>query len=264
MDKPYHVTADIEILPAHFAIPGMGFLPVNAFIIKATEPILVDTGMGVDSEEFMKALKSVINPQDLKWVWLTHDDADHTGSLRKVLEAAPAARLAVNALAMLRMSSAWQVPMDRVYWVNPGDSIGVGDRRLTAVRPPLFDNPTTIGIYDDKSEAFFSADFFGGIIASPAQNADDVPEGILAQGIIRWASADSPWVHMVEGREFSRALERIRQIAPKIIFSGHLPPARGKTEYFLDLLATVPTSTPFVSPNQTTLEQILAQMRRGT
>jgi glyoxylase-like metal-dependent hydrolase (beta-lactamase superfamily II) len=92
MDKPHQVTPDIEVLPAHFAIPGMGFLPVNAFVIKATEPVLVDTGMGMDSEEFMKALKSVINPQDLRWVWLTHDDADHTGSLRKVLEAAPAAR----------------------------------------------------------------------------------------------------------------------------------------------------------------------------
>jgi flavorubredoxin len=264
MDKPHQVTSDVEVLPAHFAIPGMGFLPVNAFVIKATEPVLVDTGMGMDSEEFMKALRSVINPQDLRWVWLTHDDSDHTGSLRKVLEAAPEARLAVNALAMLRMSSAWQLPMDRVYWLNSGESIRLGDRRLTAVRPPLFDNPTTIGIYDDKSKAFFSADYFGAIIPLPAQNADDVKEGDLAQGMISWASADSPWVHMIEPREFSRALDRIHQIAPKMIFSAHLPPARGKTEQFLELLATVPTSTPFVAPNQKTLEQILAQMRGGS
>jgi flavorubredoxin len=264
MDKPHQLTSDIEVLPAHFPIPGMGFLPVNAFVIKATEPVLVDTGMGMDSEAFMKALRSVINPQDLRWVWLTHDDADHTGSLRKVLEAAPAARLAVNALAMLRMSSAWQVPMERVYWLNSGDSIRVGDRRLTAVRPPLFDNPTTIGIYDDKSEAFFSADFFGGIIPSPAQNADDVTEGDLAQGMISWASADSPWVHMVQPREYSRELDRIRQLAPKIISSAHLPPARGKTGHFLELLAKVPASTPFVVPNQTALEQILAQIRGGS
>jgi flavorubredoxin len=264
MDKPHQVTPDIEVLPAHFAIPGMGFLPVNAFVIKATEPVLVDTGMRMDSEEFMKALQSVINPQDLRWVWLTHDDSDHTGSLRKVLEAAPGARLAVNALAVLRMSSAWQVPMDRVYWLNSGESIRVGDRRLTAVRPPLFDNPTTIGIYDDKSKAFFSADYFGAIIPSPAQNADDVKEGDLAQGMTSWASADSPWVHMIEPREFSRALDRIHQMAPKMIFSAHLPPARGKTEQFLKLLATVLTSTPFVAPNQKTLEQILAQIRDGS
>jgi glyoxylase-like metal-dependent hydrolase (beta-lactamase superfamily II) len=264
MDKCYQAMPDIEVLPAHFPIPGMGFLPVNAFVIKAREPVLVDTGMGIDSEEFMKVLKTIIDPQDLRWVWLTHDDADHTGSIQKVLEAAPRARLAANSLAVLRMSMAWPVPMHRVYWLNSGDSIRVGDRKLTAVRPPLFDNPTSIGIYDNKSEAFFSADCFGAIISSPAQNADDVPEGDLAQGMISWASADSPWVHKVEPSEFSQALDRIRQIAPKIIFSAHLPPARGKTEQFLQLLAKVPTSTPFVAPNQTALEHMLAQMRVGS
>ena len=203
MDKPHQVTPDIDVLPAHFPIPGMGFLPINAFVIKAAEPVLVDTGMGMDSEEFMKALESIINPQDLKWVWLTHDDADHTGSIRKVLEAAPEARLAANALAVLRMSTAWPVPMDRVYWLNPGESISVGDRKLTAVRPPLFDNPTTIGIYDNKSEVFFSVDSFGAILSSPAQDADEVREVDLAQGMRIWATADNPWVHMLEPNKFS-------------------------------------------------------------
>jgi flavorubredoxin len=252
---------DIEILPAHFPIPGMGFLAVNAFVIKAEEPLLVDTGMEIDREEFMKALESVIDPQDLRWIWLTHDDADHTGNIEKVLESAPNARLAANSLAVLRMSTAWAVPMDRVYWLNSGDSIRVGDRKLTAVRPPLFDNPTTIGIYDNKSGVFFSADCFGAIIPSPAQDLDDVPEGDLTQGAIGWASADSPWVHMVAPGVFSQALDSIRQMAPKIILSAHLPPARGKTEQLLELLARIPSSTPFVTPNQTALEQILAQTR---
>jgi flavorubredoxin len=262
MDKPYQAMPDIEVLPAHFPIPNMGFLAVNAFVIKAKEPVLVDTGMGIDSEEFMEALNSIIDPQDLRWVWLTHDDADHTGNVQKVLESAPNARLAANSLAVLRISTAWEVPMDRVYWLNPGDSIIVDDRKLTAVRPPIFDNPTTICIYDDKSEAFFSADFFGAIIPSPAQNAADIAEGDLAQGMISWASVDSPWVHMVEPGVFSQALDRIRKIDPKMIFSAHLPPARGKTEQFLEWLAQVPTSTPFVAPDQTALEQILAQTKR--
>jgi flavorubredoxin len=264
MDKPHQVMPDVEVLPAHFPIPGAGFLPINAFVIKAKEPVLVDTGMGIESEEFMKALESIIDPRDLKWVWLTHDDADHTGNLQKVLEAAPSARLAANSLAVLRMSTAWPVPMQRVHWLNSGDSISVGDRKLTAVRPPLFDNPTTIGIYDNKLEAFFSADCFGAIIPSPAQNADDIAEEDLAQGMISWASADSPWVHMVEPSEFSQALDRIRQMAPKMILSAHLPPAQGKTEQLLESLARVPTSTPFVAPNQTALEQILAQMKGGS
>ena len=259
MEKAYQAMPDIVVLPSHFPVPGAGFLPVNAFVLKAKEPVLIDTGTGIDSGEFMNALESVIDPRDLKWVWLTHDDADHIGNLQKILEAAPNARLAAFSLAVLRMSTAWPVPMDRVYWLNPGDSIHVGDRNLTAVRPPLFDNPTTIGINDNKSEVFFSADCFGAIIPSPAQSTDDVAEADLAQSMAGWASLDSPWVHMVKPAEFNQALDRIRQIAPKAIFSAHLPPAIGKTEQFLELLATVPPSSPSIAPNQTALEQILAQ-----
>jgi hypothetical protein len=58
---------------------------------------------------------------------------------------------------------------------------------------------------------------------------------------------------MINPGEFSQALDRIRQISPKIIFSGHLPPAQGKTEQFLELLAKVPASPPFVTPDQQVL-----------
>jgi flavorubredoxin len=263
MEKSHQVLPDVTVLPAHFPIPGAGFLPVNAFVIKAEEPVLVDTGMGIDGEEFTKALESVIDPHDLKWVWLTHDDADHIGNLRQVLAVAPNARLAANSLAVLRMSTVWPVPMDRVCWLNSGDSIRAGDRELTAVRPPLFDNPTTIGIYDDRSQAFFAADCFGAIIPAPAQNVDEVPAGDLAQGMINWASGDNPWVHLVAPAVFSQSLDRIRQMAPKMILSAHLPPVQGKTEKLLELLARVPASTPFVAPDQRALEQLLAQMRGG-
>lgn len=264
MVMSHHAAPDVEVLAAHFPIPGAGFLPVNAFVIKAAEPVLVDTGIGIESDEFMQVLESVIDPRDLRWVWLTHDDADHTGNLRRVLDAAPHARLAANALAVLRMSSAWPVPMDRVHWLNSGDSITAGDRTLTAVRPPLFDNPTTIGLYDDKSQALFCADFFGAIISSPVQNADEVSEGDLSQGMIGWASMDTPWAHMLDPGVFSKGLEKIRQIAPKAIFSAHLPPAQGRAEQFLEWLAELPASTPAVVPDQTALEQILAQMKAGT
>jgi flavorubredoxin len=263
MEKPYQVMEDIHILPAFFPIPGMGFLAVNAFVIRAKEPVLVDTGMGIDSAEFMSALESIINLKDLRWVWLTHDDADHTGNLQKVLEAAPNARLAANSLAVLRSSTAWPVPMDRVHWINPGDSISVGDRELTAVRPPFFDNPTTIAIYDKKSEALFSSDFFGAIIPRPALHVEDISETDVAQGMAVWASADSPWIHLVEANTLRNTLDKIRRLAPKTILSAHLPPASGKTQQFLDLLQTVPASAPFVTPDQTALEQILAQMKRG-
>jgi glyoxylase-like metal-dependent hydrolase (beta-lactamase superfamily II) len=81
MDNPMKRCRGIEVAPAHFPIPGAGLLPVNASVIKAQEPVLVDARMGIESEEFMKALASVIDPHDLKWVWLTHDDADRAWNI---------------------------------------------------------------------------------------------------------------------------------------------------------------------------------------
>jgi len=152
--------------------------------------------------------------------------------------------------------------MDRVYWLNPGESISAGDRTLTAVRPPLFDNPTTIGLYDDRSDAFFSADCFGALIpSSPVQSTDDIAEADLAQGMAGWASLDSPWAHIVKRDEFSQSMDIIRQLGPKRIFSAHLPPAVDKTDEFLKLLETVPSSQPSVAPNQEALEQILPGLK---
>ena len=66
-------------------LPNSGYITINSFLIKSQEPVLVDTGMRVEASEWMEALKSVIDPEDIRWIWITHDDADHTGSVEEVL-----------------------------------------------------------------------------------------------------------------------------------------------------------------------------------
>ena len=263
MEKPFSIDNDIVALPAFFPVPGMGFLAVNAFLIKAREPVLVDTGMGIESPAFIRTLESVIDLRDLRWIWLTHDDSDHTGSLQKIFESSPNVRLVTNSLAALRCSAAWPLPMDRVYWLNPGNKLNVGDRELTAIRPPIFDNPTTIGIFDNKTKAFFSADFFGAIVPARAHDVEEISRTDLAQGMIGWASADSPWVHWLDADKFSQALDKIRQLAPKNVFSAHLPVARDMTDQLLETLQDLPGAAPFVTPDQAALIQLLAQMKNG-
>lgn len=263
MDKPYRATSDIDVLPATHPVPGFGFLPVNAFVIRAKEPVLVDTGLGEDRGEFLKALQSVIDPKELKWIWLSHDDSDYTGSLRQILDEAPGARLVVNFVGASRMGADWPVPMPRVYFLNPGESINVGDRTLTAVRPPLFDAPGVNGLYDDSSGAFFSIDSFGAIIPSMVEDAADVPEEDLGRGFHLWHSVDQPWVHLVDEGKFAKLLDEVREMNPKVILSGHLPPCRGMNEHCLKLMAALPSSEPFVGPNQADLEAMMAKMTQG-
>jgi hypothetical protein len=68
------------------------------------------------------------------WIWLTHPDRDHTGGLFGLLHAAPLARVVATSLGAGIMSTERPLPLDRVYLLNPGQSLESGDRRLHAFR----------------------------------------------------------------------------------------------------------------------------------
>lgn len=264
MEQLYSVAPDIDVLSTYFPIPGLGQLAINAFVVKAGEPVLVDTGAALDGEgadatsSFMTALRQAIDPADLKWVWLTHADMDHVASVHQILEEAPKARVVTTFLTVGRMSVFRPLPMDRVYLLNPGQSLDVGDRALTSVRPPSFDAADTAGVYDSKSRAFFSSDCFGALLSGPARTAAEVPPSELRQGQLLWATVDAPWLHSVDSTTFAASLDRIRQMDPEFILSSHLPPARRMTEQLLEVLAAAPAATPFVGPDQDALERMLA------
>jgi hypothetical protein len=262
MDKPtifmpYQAIPDVEVLPSYFPVPGLGILPMNAFLIKAVEPVLVDTGLALLSDEFMQKLASLIDLGDLMWLWLTHNDQDHIGSLQALLEKAPNCRVITTFLGVGKMSLYKPLPMDRVCLLNPGQKINIGDRTLISIKPPTYDAPETTGLYDIKSGAFFSADCFGALMSEPAVDAAAMGSDRLREGLITWTKVDSPWLHTVDRSLFAQTLGGIRKISPKIILSCHLPPAHHMTEELLGYLAAVPDGEPFIGPDQQGLETFL-------
>ena len=263
--RSYEAGPGIEVLASEFPIPGMGLVPINAFVFKGTEPILVDTGAGVQSADFMATLRSVIDPSELRWLWLSHTDFDHIGSLHQLLDENPRLRVITTFVGVGIMALAAPLPMERVYFLNPGEKLTIGDRTLTAVKPPSFDNPVTTGFFDDKSGAFFCVDCFGALLQSVPETAGDLTEEELRQGQVVWATIDAPWLSVVDGGVFAKRLQSVRQAEPKIFLSSHLPPADGSmAEQLLTTLATLPGAEPFVGPDQAALEHMLGEMRNGT
>ncbi len=258
----HKVGRDVSVLNDQTEVPGIGFLPVNAFVLHAAEPVVVDTGLGTPGTGFMDALESVIDPVAVRWIWLTHPDRDHTGSLFELLEAAPDARVVTTFIGAGIMSTENPLPMDRVHLLNPGQSLDVGDRTLTAFRPPLFDSPATTGFIDDRTGVCFSSDFCGApLLTAELASTDDVslvPHDDLAAGQRLWATIDSPWIHDVDPARFAASLGTIRAMDPSVILSTHLPPARDMVSTFLQTLADVPSSPAYVGPDQRALEQMLA------
>lgn len=264
MVDTYTAAPDIDVLTTPYPIPGFGIIPVNAFLLKGSEPLLVDTGIMIENADFMATLKSMIDLEDLRWIWLTHTDFDHIGSLQQILDEAPQVRVITNFLGVGIMSLYQPLPMDRLNFVNPGDKITVGDRTLTCVKPPVFDNPSTTGFYDDKSGIFFSSDCFGALLQEAPHNAADVSPEALREGQVVWATIDSPWLHKTDDVTFGKELDAIRKMAPKMILSSHLPAARGDmADTMLKALAEAPKAQPFVGPDQAGLEAMLKEMTEG-
>ena len=260
----YKASADIDVLTSSFPVPGFGLIPINAFVLHGPEPVLVDTGAVVQSEEFMAALRTVIDPSTLKWIWLTHTDFDHIGTLHQLLAENPGLRVITTFVGVGIMSLFAPLPMDRVHLVNPGQKIAVGDRTLTAFKPPAFDNPVTTGFHDDKSGALFSADCFGALLSEVPQGADDLSDEELRQGQAFWATVDSPWLCKTDRAMFAKELDAIRAMDPAMVLSSHLPAApRSMTERLLASLEAATTMEPFVGPDQAALEEMLAQMTGG-
>ena len=258
MVDTYRVAPDIEILTSSFPIPGFGVVPINAFVLDGTEPILVDTGAVVERDAFMQALRAIIDPAELRWIWLTHTDFDHIGSLHRLLADNPRLQVITTFLGVGIMSLAAPLPLDRVRLVNPGETIAVGNRTLTALKPPAFDNPCTTGFYEHGSKVLVSSDCFGALFADVPERAADLADDELAAGQVFWATVDTPWIHNVDAGVFARALDGIRQLQPKLILSSHLPPADGTmTERLLASLDAARVAVPFTGPDQATFQEQL-------
>ena len=63
------------------------------YLILAEEIILIDTGLPKNGKDILNELKSMdIEPHDIKYILITHDDMDHVGSLA-LLEKASGAKI---------------------------------------------------------------------------------------------------------------------------------------------------------------------------
>lgn len=266
MDEPYQAAPDVYVVPTHLPIPGMGNLVINTYVLKSEEPVLVDTGLKSspftpdETSEFIAAVESIIPLRDLRWVWLTHDDMDHTGSLQRVMELAPQAKLATHAFSAMRMASWWPVPLDRVYALAFGDRLDVGDRTLRAVPPPTFDNPTSTGILDESNGTMWSVDCFGAVLPAVCNDCTDVPADALRQGMMMWMGMDSPWTQLVDTDRWDRVLDGVRKLSPNLILSSHLPAATGRCESFLEIVRSLRDAEPIPGLNNAAFQQMLAMM----
>jgi hypothetical protein len=259
--SPFAALPDTFVIPTYWPVPGLGVLPMNAFVLRAEEPVLVDAGTAVLSEHFLAALAEVIDPSRLRWIWLTHEDRDHTGSLARLLKLAPHATVLGTFMSFGRFSPDGPLPSQRTRIVNPGDRFRVGDRDLEAVRPPTYDSPGTLGLFDRSTGAYFSSDCFGAPLPADeatSVTADQVDPNMLRSAQVTWATTDSPWIASADRGALRTTVEHVRQREPAVLLSSHLPPVHRAIDLSLESIPAARDSEPAPGPTQEQIEALLA------
>jgi flavorubredoxin len=244
---------------------GEGTAPVqvyiNSMVITGKEPVIVDTGLVATRDQWMKDVFSLVEPEAVRWIFISHDDHDHIGNLPQVLDLCPNATFVTTWFQIERLVGDFNFPMDRMRWVNDGEAFDAGDRLLCAIRPPIFDSPTTRGLYDTKTRVYWGSDSFGSLVLGPTETQAEQPKEFWEQGFFAIQSLVSPWTSMADPKKYNAQIDRLAELDLSAIASAHGPVLAGdRMRDAIAFMRTMPDREAYQVPGQETLDQILLSM----
>ena len=258
---PTKIASDTFVI--HQVQPALGqplFVYLNSMVILGQEPMIVDTGTPANREQWLEDVFSLVEPSDVRWVFVSHDDVDHTGNLEQVMEACTNARLVCNWAMVERHTNCFNFPLDRCQWVMDGESLDIGDRTLQALRPPVFDSPTTRGLFDPTTGVYWAVDSFATPLPDPTASIADLDREFWDFGLALFAlGAVSPWLSLVDTDKWGRRVDAVQSLDITTVAACHSPVIEGPfIEQAFTRIRQLPTIDAPAMPDQSVLDQIVA------
>jgi hypothetical protein len=236
------------------------FVYLNSMVILGREPMIVDTGTPANREQWLSDVFDLVDPNDVRWIFLSHDDVDHSGNLDETMTACPNAKLVCNWAMIERHTNCFNFPLDRCRWLMDGDSLDVGDRTLLAMRPPVYDSPTTRGLFDPTTGVYWAVDTFATPLPDPKMGVADLDEEFWTFGLTLFAlGAVSPWLTMLDPAKYGHYVDGTQNLGITTIAACHSPVIEGDfIAKAFDHVRTLPTVEPPPLPDQSVLDEIIA------
>lgn len=261
---PHALDPDTWVVPRLAPAGPEGFVYLNSMVIRGQEPIIVDTGAAVHRSDWQEDVFSLVEPGDVRWVFVSHEDADHVGNLPVLLEMCPRATFVADFLSFMKIGVLYGLPPDRARWLNPGEVLEAGDRALTVFRPPLLDSASSRGLFDTSSGIMWAADSFAGPTPEVVFEAADLPPGMWAESFASMNSMENPWHQWLDPKAFAAHVDSVRALKPRIVASCHGPVLRGGyVDDAFEMARGLAGAPMHPVPGQETLDQIIAGVMAG-
>ena len=207
----------------------------NAYVIKGSDKIaLVDSVDSVFSDVLMEQLGHV--PR-LDYVIAHHAEQDHSGTIPKVLEKYPEAKVICTPKGKELLSLMLGIAEQRFITVADGETVSLGDKTLEFTYTPWVHWPETMTTYLREERILFSCDFFGSHIATTELFVSD--EGRVYEAAKRYFSE----IMMPFAKVIEKNIEKVTKHDIRIIAPSH-GPAYGRPHFIIDAYRDWTTSSP--------------------
>lgn len=263
--QPVHIAPDTYVIQAiHGEGEGPLAVHMNAMLIRGEQPMIVDTGAPVDRDSFLQQVTTLVEPEDVRWVFISHDDVDHYGNVDVLMEMCPNATMVASWYLTQRMSAEGPLPPVRRWrWLGDGETLHIGDRTVVALRPPLYDSPTTRGLLDTRTRVYWASDCFSTPVPRRAEFVDELDPDLWADGFAAFGKWNSPWVELLDARKYHTEVERLRAAGLRTIATCHGPTiGPALIDMAFEMMHALPQAQVPEQPGQPMLEEMVAALEQ--
>ena len=162
-DKVYYIGVNdkkIDLFEGQYIVPnGMSY---NSYVITDDKIAVMDTVDINFTNEWLDNLEAVLNGRKPDYLVVQHMEPDHSANIDNFLRKYPDAVVVSSKIAFQMMNQFFGTDYaNRRIVVAEGDTLDLGNRKLTFYTAPMVHWPEVIVTYDDADKILFSADGFG-------------------------------------------------------------------------------------------------------
>lgn len=140
----------------------------NSFLIKGEKNVLIETCHESYFDEYLEHIREVLSPAEIDYIILNHTEPDHSGALRRLLEAAPKAQILCSQAASIYLKGITNRTDLNLRVVKDGEVLDLGGgKELRFINAPFLHWPDSMFTWYEAEKTLFSCDFFGSHYCEP-------------------------------------------------------------------------------------------------
>jgi flavorubredoxin len=188
-------------------------LTFHQYLLFGDEPLLVHTGNVIQAEALLPQLKAALNGKDLKYIFISHFEADECGGLSVILKHFPEANTICSEVTA-RQLNGFGIKAKTII-KKAGEKLNTDDYELEFI-----DYPSEMHLWngllviENRRGIFFSSD----LMFAMGEEVDTVKESRWSMEVNSIMQEQVP-----DANKLEQLQQTLRQLKPNFIATGHGP-----------------------------------------